>query len=304
MNADGEVTGYLAPEGLLDQVIAELADVRAVHGRLVLATGAQPSVWAQNVWHDVHTVEIRSIGDAVRHLKGLQRNWWPYQHTLHRRTQLIQAKLPYVSAKPLAFPSPCPTAPLGSYTLIEPTIMLASAHCTSPFPNGEPTFEEFKSGPPSRAYLKLFEGLTRIGRRPGPGERCLDLGASPGGWTWVLARLGAEVKAYDRAPLDAAILAMPGVNGIEGDAFQARPEKVGPIDWLFSDVICYPERLLEHVRLWLDAGACKNFFCTLKFQGTAHYAVIPEFLKIPGSRIMHLHANKHELTWVKVDDRF
>jgi integrase len=46
---------------------------------------------------------------------------------------------------------------------------------------------------PSRAYLKLWELFTLIGEHPRPGELCLDLGSSPGGWTWVLQRLGARV---------------------------------------------------------------------------------------------------------------
>ena len=40
-----------------------------------------------------------------------------------------------------------------------------------------------------------------IGRRPGPCETCLDLGASPGGWSWALQRMGAHVISVDKAPL-------------------------------------------------------------------------------------------------------
>ncbi|WP_457844104.1 SAM-dependent methyltransferase, partial [Staphylococcus aureus] len=77
-----------------------------------------------------------------------------------------------------------PTAPLGSWTLLAPDRMLAAARCSSPFPNGEVGFIEDKAGPPNRAYLKLWEALVRLRRWPQPGERCLDLGASPGGWTY------------------------------------------------------------------------------------------------------------------------
>lgn len=294
-------TAYLAPAGLVEPLTAELRNVTAVHDRLILAKGGpQPTVWAENVWLDPVRIPIASIGDAAKRLKALQRNWWPYSYQLHRRIQLIQEQLPHVAAKPLEFPDTRVKAPLGSYTLLDQDTLLASPNCTSLFPNGEPRFRQFKEGPPSRAYLKLFEALTRIGTHPAAGETCVELGASPGGWTWVLARLGAQVIAYDRADLDPSLMRLPNVKAVKGDAFAATPDKVGAIDWLFSDIICYPERMLEHARLWLDSGLCKNFVCTVKFQGTAHYGVIPEFLKIPGSQLFHLFHNKHELTWVRL----
>ena len=73
--------------------------------------------------------------------------------------------------------------------MLDPETMLAAAQCTSPFPNGEIGFVEDRIGPPSRAYLKLWEALTLIGSRPGPGERRVDLGSSPGG------RMGLEGSA-------------------------------------------------------------------------------------------------------------
>ena len=127
------------------------------------------------------------------------------------KSALITAALPPVKARPLVFPEPAPTAHLGAWTLLAPDLMLASPTKTSPFVNGECRFVEDHIGPPSRAYLKLWEALVRLRRWQQPGERCLDLGASPGGWTWVLANLGANVIAIDKAPLDPRIAAMPGV---------------------------------------------------------------------------------------------
>jgi 23S rRNA (cytidine2498-2'-O)-methyltransferase len=65
-------------------------------------------------------------------------------------------------------------------------------------------------------------------------------------------------------------------------------------------VICYPQRLLALVQRWLAAGTARRFVCTIKFQGKTDHAVAREFAAIPGSRLMHLHHNKHELTWVKL----
>ena len=75
----------------------------------------------------------------------------------HRRATLIPEQLPKVSAKPLVFGTPAPAAPLGSWTLLDSGTVLAAPYCTSPFPNGEVDFVEDRAGPPSRAYLKLWE---------------------------------------------------------------------------------------------------------------------------------------------------
>jgi 23S rRNA (cytidine2498-2'-O)-methyltransferase len=252
------------------------------------------------VWLDPQEIAIASISDAVARLRAIQRNWAFYAPELYRRATLIQEQLPKVSAKPVVFGLPPPTAPLGSWTLLDAGTMLAATRCTSAFPNGEVHFVEDRSGPPSRAYLKLWEALTVIGCRPGPGERCLDLGSSPGGWSWALQRMGAQVVSVDKAPLAPAIARLPGIEHRLDSAFALDPASVGPVDWLFSDVVCYPARLLALVERWLAAGTCRHFVCTLKFQGETDHAVTRCFAAIPGSRLCHLFHNKHELTWIKI----
>jgi 23S rRNA (cytidine2498-2'-O)-methyltransferase len=75
------------------------------------------------------------------------------------------------------------------------------------------------------------------------------------------------------------------------------PADIGAVDWLFSDIICYPSRLLGLVRRWLDAGLACNFVCTLKFQGETDHETARAFAAIPGAQLFHLHHNKHELTF-------
>ncbi len=298
-------TAYLAADGFMPQLTEELrrggVRVTAAHDRLLIAEGdAIASAWAANIWHDVQEVAIASIGEAAQRLRAVQRNWAMYAPVHHRRAALIQARLPHVSAKPLVFPSTLPAAPLGSWTLLAPDRLLHAARCSVPCPNGEISFAEDRSGPPSRAYLKLWEAFTRLGAWPGPGSRCLDLGATPGGWTWVMAGLGADVVAVDKAPLDAAVAAMPGVTWRSESAFGLDPAAFGPIDWLCSDVICYPARLLKLVQRWLAAGSVRHFVCTLKFQGETDHDTAAAFAAIPGSRLFHAHNNKHELTWARL----
>jgi len=267
----------------------------------VLAAGPpRAAAWVANLWHAPWRLEIASIADAARQLRAIQRNWALYAHGHHRRAALIAERLPKVSAKPLAFGAPAPTAPLGSWTLLDAGTLLASARCSSPFPNGEVRFVEDRAAPPSRAYLKLWELFTLLGEKPRPGELCLDLGSSPGGWSWVLQRLGARVISVDKAPLDPRVAALPGIEHRRQSAFALEPASLAGIDWLFSDVVCYPRRLFALVERWLAAGTCRRFVCTIKFQGPTDHETTRRFAAIPGSRLLHLHHNKHELTWIRL----
>jgi len=290
---------YLAAEGLEEVLAEELrragVGVDSWHGRLALSPDLPvASAWALDVWTAPREVEIASVKSAADALRGMQRNWAAYGVAHHRRMVLIAERLPPVKARALVFPEPAPAAHLGAWTLLAPDRMLASPTKTSPFVNGECRFEEDHIGPPSRAYLKLWEACTRIGDHPRPGQTCIDLGASPGGWTWAVAKLGAAVTAIDRAPLQARVAAMPGVAFRQGSAFTVLPE---PVDWLFSDVIAYPAPLLEMVRRWIAPGGADRVVCTIKFQGETDHEATATFAAIPGGRLMHLFHNKHELTF-------
>jgi 23S rRNA (cytidine2498-2'-O)-methyltransferase len=293
-------SAYLAPEGFETELATELAR-RAVaingwHGRLILSPDKPvQAAWALDMWTDPREIEVPTIKGAADALRAMQRNWGAYGAAHHRRMALIQERLPPVKARSLTFPRSAPESHLGAWTLLTPDRLLASPVKSSPFINGECRFVEDHVGPPSRAYLKLWEALVRFGRWPVAGEQCLDLGASPGGWTWALAKLGADVTAVDKAPLDPAVVAMPGVSQRVDSAFALPPE---PVDWLFSDVIAYPDRLLTLVRRWIDAGATRYVVCTIKFQGATDHAAAEAFAAIPGSQVIHLFHNKHELTFL------
>jgi 23S rRNA (cytidine2498-2'-O)-methyltransferase len=294
-------TAYLAAAGYVEELAAELGAIDRRHGRLLIAAGPpRPAAWAENVWLDPAEILVASIADAAAKLRAIQRNWAVYAPRFYRRAALIQEQLPKVSARPLEFGAPPPSAPLGSWTLLDAQTVLMSPRCTSPFPNGEVRFVEDREGPPSRAYLKLWEALTVIGRRPGPGDVWLDLGSSPGGWSWALQRLGARVISVDKAPLAPDIAALPGIEYRQESAFALDPLALGPIDWLFSDVVCYPARLLGLIERWLATGTCRNFVCTIKFQGATDHAIARHFGAIPGAQLRHLFHNRHELTWIKL----
>jgi 23S rRNA (cytidine2498-2'-O)-methyltransferase len=291
---------YLAADGFEDALAEELArrgtTITGWHGRLALSPDPPVhAAWALDIWTSPQEIEAPSVKAAADALRAMQRNWAAYGAGTHRRLALIADRLPPAKARPLVFPEPAPASHLGGWTLLAPSRLLASPTKSSPFVNGECSFVEDHIGPPSRAYLKLWEALTRFGRWPAAGETCFDLGASPGGWTWVLARLGALVTAVDKAPLATAVAAMPGVSERLESAFSLTPE---PVDWLCSDIIAYPDRLLALLRRWIDARAPRNIVCTIKFQGPTDHDAAEAFAGIPGGRLVHLFHNKHELTFL------
>jgi len=291
---------YLADAGLEAVLAEELAlsgrRIERWHGSLALSPDPPaPAIWALDVWDAPREIPAPSIKEAADALRAIQRNWSLVPALHHRRAALIEARLPSVKARPLVFPEPAPTAHLGGWTLLETGVILASPTKSSPFPGGAVRFVEDREGPPSRAYLKLWEALTRLGRHPAPGARCLDLGAAPGGWSWALARLGARVTAVDKAVLDPRVVAMPGVAQRRESAFALEPE---PVEWLFSDVICYPARLLALLRRWLPVAG--SVVCSVKFQGATDHAILAEFAAIPGAVLFHGAHNKHEVTFARL----
>ena len=248
-------------------------------------------------------LSFTSITEAASGLKAIQRNWAPYQYQLFRRAALIQEKLPYINLKERTFPFEIPHSPMGAYTLIDEHTIIASALTSSPLPAGRLHFVEDHENPPSRAYLKIQESLTLFRyyfgeELPKANEKCFEAGACPGGWTWVLVNLGAQVFAVDRAELAPSLMKNPLVTFQAHDAFTLKPDEIGAFDWIFSDVICYPERLFEWVNMWLESGKVRNMICTIKMQGEIDYDLVHRFASLPNSKVVHLNYNKHELTWL------
>lgn len=175
-------------------------------------------------------------------------------------------------------------------------------------------------GAPSRSSLKLEEALCRLAyHRTGEpkmakvvarGETAVDLGASPGGWTFQLVRHGVYVTAIDNGPMDPQLLESGLVRHLREDAFKYMAPQ--PVDWLVCDVVEQPHRIVERVNQWVESEKCRacvvNFKLPMKKKWEAVQSVLerlqrPHWPSRPGSALRpfhifwkHLYFDRDEIT--------
>jgi 23S rRNA (cytidine2498-2'-O)-methyltransferase len=158
---------------------------------------------------------------------------------------------------------------------------------------------------PSRSYLKVEEAYGLIGAEPQAGETVCDLGAAPGGWSYSAAKRGARVVAVDNGPMKGGALDNPLIDHRRADAFGFSPGKDATYDWLFSDMLEDPHKVLKSVVApWLDGGWCRRFVINLKFGRVDPLHLLadlrakdsPFVMRASGVRISHLYHDREEFT--------
>ena len=141
----------------------------------------------------------------------------------------------------------------------------------SSFPRGEVPLADDKSAP-SRAFTKLVESEQRLGRQIERGQTCVDLGASPGSWSYVPIQRGASVIAIDRSELREDLMRNPRLHFEIADAFKYKPPQT--VDWLVCDVIAAPQRSIDLLLEWLREKRMRHFIVTIKFKGHDEYPLL------------------------------
>ncbi|WP_159017195.1 23S rRNA (cytidine(2498)-2'-O)-methyltransferase RlmM [Cognatiluteimonas profundi] len=138
---------------------------------------------------------------------------------------------------------------------------------SSPWPLGIPRLR-MHADAPSRSALKLDEALLVLldaderSRLLQADMRAADLGAAPGGWTWVLTRHGLRVTAIDNGPLRPQLLESGRVEHLRADGFAWRPPQ--PLDWMVCDMVEQPSRVAERMATWMREGWCRRTIFNLK----------------------------------------
>jgi 23S rRNA (cytidine2498-2'-O)-methyltransferase len=168
---------------------------------------------------------------------------------------------------------------------------------SSPWPMGIPRLK-FPAGAPSRSALKLEEAWYAflsdqdIAEMLAPGLSAVDLGASPGGWSWQFASRGMNVTAVDNGRLDPQLLRSGVVHHVRADAFTFVPRQ--PSYWMVCDVVEQPSRIAKLAAQWITRGWCKVTIFNLKLPMKRRYEEVIRCKNIIASELRS-HGIRHQL---------
>jgi 23S rRNA (cytidine2498-2'-O)-methyltransferase len=175
---------------------------------------------------------------------------------------------------------------------------------SSRWPMGIPRLRA-PSAAPSRSAVKLAEALLEFApaRRFEPGLQAVDLGASPGGWTWQLVQRGFMVTAVDNGAIDAKLLDSGQVRHRREDGFGYRPPD--PVALMVCDMVESPSRIARLVARWIADEWSREVIFNLKLPMKKRWeelercrAIIDEALGGGGYylRFKHLYHDREEVT--------
>lgn len=134
---------------------------------------------------------------------------------------------------------------------------------------------------PSRAYLKVLDGIDYVGAHILPGETALEIGSSPGGATYALLEKGLTVEGIDPAVMSDICLNHPKFihHHISIQDFKVFELK-NHIQWLFVDMNLPPEGTLREIEKVVEKirPTLKGAFITLKMTKFELVSRVPMYL--------------------------
>lgn len=258
-------------------------------------------IWAQAHLKNCQMVTFSNKSQAIKILKSIKNLGVNFQTGINiKLADAVKKELRELKLKRIDYQVPSKfNFKYFAWGLINDNTLIICETPSEQYPLGWHEFNEDKTTPPNRAYLKVWEILTLNHIQLNPNDIIIDVGSSPGGWSWALSHYVKKVYSIDKASLDQKVLKQPNIIYKPYDAFQLNPSDYNDCTWLFSDIICTPERLLSLVENWHENSNVKNYVCTIKFKGECDFDIISQFKKIKNSKIIHLYQNKNEVTWIK-----
>lgn len=173
----------------------------------------------------------------------------------------------------------------------------------SPHPGGRPPLV-LPAEAPSRAYLKLEQGLCWSHLPLRRGQVAVEIGSAPGGASYALLRRGLTVVGVDPGAMDPRVLLCPAFSHCQLPLGEVRREQLPPqVDWLLMDVNLAPQVALHGVRRLVAAlrPTLRGVLFTLKLNEWRMAAEVPALLaRVAGMglsrvRATQLPANRREI---------
>jgi 23S rRNA (cytidine2498-2'-O)-methyltransferase len=109
----------------------------------------------------------------------------------------------------------------------------------------------------SRAYLKMVEALEWSELPMAAGDRCVEIGSSPGGSCLALLERGLLVTGIDPAEMDAEVLAHPGFTHVRARAKDVQRGVFRDCRWLVMDANVAPNYTLDTLEGVLTQGGAR-----------------------------------------------
>jgi 23S rRNA (cytidine2498-2'-O)-methyltransferase len=177
------------------------------------------------------------------------------------------------------------------------------------WPGGVPTI----APPPhmiSRAYLKIVEALEWSQLPIKAGDRCVEIGSSPGGSCLALLERGLVVTGIDPAEMDPAVLAHPGFTHVRARAKEVKRSVFRDCRWLVMDANVAPNYTLDTLDGLLTQAGVRpaGLVLTLKLTDpklAERLPVVAERIRRHGYRrvrMRQLAFNRQEICAVVTDD--
>ena len=129
----------------------------------------------------------------------------------------------------------------------------------------------------SRAYLKIVEALEWSQLPIQPGDRCIEIGSSPGGSCLALLERGLLVTGIDPAEMEPEVLAHPHFTHVRALARNVKRGLFRECRWLIMDANVAPNYLLDTLDAVLTQGGARpdGLVLTLKLTDPALAAKLP-----------------------------
>lgn len=154
----------------------------------------------------------------------------------------------------------------------------------------------FPNDAPSRSTLKLEEAFhifipyEEWDERLKSGLNAVDLGASPGGWTYQLVKRSMIVYAIDNGTMNSKLMETGQVKHYREDGFKFEPKKHN-IYWLVCDMVEKPSKVTELITKWLISGWCREAIFNLKLPMKKRYEEVKQNLQLLNEKLNNKHIN-------------